>query len=382
MTDTRSTDQMVEAAIWLLVQGDRAGAEDLLAQVLRIDPNHERARVAMKSAGAPTSPGSQPPQPPVPHQTNPVIPPGTYRVPDTQSTPLEPQPALKRDVPPGLMRRSTIPGMGPPSEVSASELPFKSTPSSLEKKEERTDRHLSLVVTEPPRATASSTHPALEAVTSTTGANRVLRPWALEVLTGPNAGISLSVARRQVLIGKGLGMLDVEGDPFMSPGHASFFLRGGELWISDGASASGSWLSIDAPARLNPGESFSVGLQRLRYLGPLETVPAEQPWPYGAPRPAASWRLEHVLVGARPGRTWILRGVVSVGREGTMVRFPEDESLAPLHCELRPAGNALELVDKSGAMGTFVMVPSGGERKVTEGTRVRLGSTLFRAVAR
>jgi hypothetical protein len=219
-------------------------------------------------------------------------------------------------------------------------------------------------------------------VTSTTGANKVLRPWALEVLTGPNAGMSLPVSKRQVLIGKGLGMLDVEADPFMSPGHASFFLRGGELWISDGASASGSWLSIDTPARLNPSESFSVGLQRLRYLGPLETVPAEQPWPYGAPRPAASWRLEHVLVGARPGRTWILRGVVSVGREGTMVRFPEDETLAPLHCELRPAGNALEVVDKSGDLGTFVMVPPGGERKVAEGTRVRLGSTLFRAVAR
>ena len=45
---TRSIDQMVEAAIWLMVQGDRAGAEALLQQVLRIDPTHERARQAMK----------------------------------------------------------------------------------------------------------------------------------------------------------------------------------------------------------------------------------------------------------------------------------------------------------------------------------------------
>lgn len=374
---------MVEAAIWLLVQGDRAGAEDLLAQVLRIDPTHERAREAMKSAGAPTSPGSLPPRQPVPDRTVSVIPPASLRA-DTNSTPLEPLPALQRDVPPGLIRRSTLPGMGAIEPPPPADLPFVSTPSSIEKKEERTDRHLSLVVPDAPTPTVSTTHPALEAVTSTTGSQKVLnaRNWAIEVLTGPNAGMSVAVSKRPIFVGKGQGVLDVEADLFMSPGHASFFLRGGELWISDGGSPSGSWLSIDGPVRLDPDESFSVGMQRLKYLGPLDTIPAQQPWPYGAPRPAASWRLEHVLVGARAGRTWILRGVVSVGRDGTMVRFPEDESMSPLHCELRPAGPALEVVDKSGEAGTFVLVPSGGERKVTEGTRVRLGSTVFSVVAR
>ena len=81
-----------------------------------------------------------------------------------------------------------------------------------------------------------------------------------------------------MLIGKGLGVLNVEEDLFMSSAHASFFQRAGELWISDGGSASWTWLSIDAPHRLLPGESFSVGMQRLRYLGPLDTAPAEQPW--------------------------------------------------------------------------------------------------------
>ena len=114
VTGTRSIDQMVEAAIWLMVQGDRAGAEDLLAQVLRIDPGHERARQAMKSAGSPTSPGSLPPQPPVPHQTQAVIPPGVIKIPPLSetSTPLEPVPALQREVPPGLIRRTTLPGTG------------------------------------------------------------------------------------------------------------------------------------------------------------------------------------------------------------------------------------------------------------------------------
>ena len=110
VTGTRSIDQMVEAAIWLMVQGDRSGAEELLAQVLRIDPTHERARQAMRSTGAQTSPGQEAPKAPIPHQTQPVIPPGTIRV--TEATPLEPLPALQRPVPPGLMRRHTLPGTG------------------------------------------------------------------------------------------------------------------------------------------------------------------------------------------------------------------------------------------------------------------------------
>lgn len=377
---------MVEAAIWLMVQGDRAGAEDLLAQVLRLDPTHERARQAMKTAGSPTSPGTLPPKPPVPPETQPAIPPGTIRIPDAGSTPLEPLPALQRDVPPGLLRRTTYPGTGAgmPADPPGPDLPFMSTPSALmsapptEKREERTDRHLALVVPE----TAISTQPQLEAVPRPSAPSALGKSWSLEVLTGPHTGTSLPVAKRPMLIGRGLGVLDVEQDLFMSSAHASFFQRSGELWISDGGSASGTWLSIDGPARLAPGDSFSTGLQRLRYLGPLDSAPAEQPWPYGAPRPAASWRLEHVLVGARPGRTWVLRGVVTIGREGTAVRFPEDEAMALVHAELRPAGTFLEVVDRSARADTFVMLAPSGERRLIEGTRVRLGSTVFRVTSR
>lgn len=395
VTGTRSIDQMVEAAIWLMVQGDRAGAEDLLAQVLRIDPSHERARQAMKSAGSPTSPGTLPPRPPIPHETQPVIPPGTIKIPETL-TPLEPQPALRRDVPPGLLRRTTMPGTGAgmPEMLPGPDLPFVSTPSSMlvtpipappaveKKREERTDKHLSLVVPEAPKTTASSTQPQVEAVPRPSAPTGLGKSWSLEVLTGPHTGTSLPVAKRPMLIGRGLGVLDVEEDLFMSSAHASFFQRNGELWISDGGSASGTWLSIDAPTRLAPGDSFSAGLQRLRYLGPLDTAPAEQPWPYGAPRPAASWRLEQVLVGARPGRTWVLRGVVTIGREGTSVRFPDDEGMALVHAELRPAGTFLEVVDRSARSGTFVMLAPSGERRLLEGTRVRLGSTVFRVTSR
>lgn len=390
MTGTRSIDQMVEAAIWLMVQGDRAGAEALLQQVLRIDPTHARARQAMKSTGATTSPGepapvSRPQQ--IPHETQPVIPKNPVRI--TEATPLEPLPALQRDVPPGLTRRNTLPGTGSetapnPFESRASDItaPARETPLLENPKpaaepapsSSSTDRHEQLVRADEPPPAEPLPQPRPSAPTGKT--------WSLEVLTGPHTGVSLPVSKRPMLIGKGLGVLDVESDPFMSTAHASFFQRNGELWISDGGSASGTWLSIDAPHRLAPGDSFSVGLQRFRYLGPVEAGSVEQPWPYGAPRPAASWRLEHVLVGARSGRTWVLRGMITIGREGTTLRFAEDDAMALVHAELRPSGVNLELVDRSARIGTFVALAPGGERRVTEGARVRLGSTVFRVTAR
>lgn len=342
---------MVDAAIWLMVQGDRAGAEDLLVQVLKIEPEHPRAREALKSAAPATSPGSERPQPPIPHTTIPVLPPGAFAV------------------PPGLHRRSPV--------VPASDLPFTSTPSAL-RASAPTVRLPNLTDGAPPPRRheppggVSATHPRLDPVKS----------WVLEVLNGPNQGGQLEV-KRPLVLGKGQGALDVESDFFISPGHASFMVRGAELWISDGGSTSGTWVSIDGPTRLAPGGSFSVGLQRMRYLGPLDTAaPADQPWAYGAPRPAASWRLEQVLVGDRPGRTWVLRGVVTLGREGATLRFPEDEGLAMVHAELRPAGHDLEVVDWSARLGTFVALPTGGERRLSEGQQVRLGSTLLRVTAR
>ncbi len=363
MTGGRSHDQLVDAAVWLLVQGDRAGAEELLARVLREDPTHERARQAMKSAGHPTSPGTLPPQRPIPNKTQPVVPPGVY----TGAPTPAPQSA-----PPGLTRKTTMPGVPPP---------VPSSPSAFEKPAaEKTDRHLSLVPTK--NQTASSTHPELKPIGADAPTPSTGKSWSLEVLTGPHAGTSLPLAKRALVIGRGLGVLDVDEDPFMAAGHASFFQRNGELWVSDGGSASGTWVSFEGPQRLNTGDSFSLGLQRLRYLGPLDTAPVDSPWPYGAPRPAASWRLEHVLLGGRPARTWLLRGVVTIGRRGSQLAFDEDETMEDFHAELRPAGTALELVDRSKGHTTFVGLTPSSERRLPEGTRVRLGSTLFRVAAR
>jgi hypothetical protein len=485
---------MVEAAIWLLVQGDKAGAEDLLTQVLRQDPTHERARQAMRSVGAPTSPGAQAPPPPIPGKTVPIVP--AMKPPDTASTPLEPQPALRRPEhetarvsraeleagaeaperntrqygfdPEGLakvraamqaqregapvraadveallggaLRRnpqpsglnpfdarpedSTLPGKrrdlgaGEPStsehEAAGAEA-FDSTaldlsleralnelppPTSADhphiehtsrQQEGATDKHLSLVR---PAPGTSGTHPELapvlrqappslaEAPVRASGATAIVaREWTLRVMNGASEGLVLTVGRRPVLLGRGLGAMAMDDDPFVSPAHASFFLRGADLFVADGASVSGTWHTISGVHRLATGESFAAGQQRLRFLGPVTALPRVEPLEYGAPVPAASWRLEQTLVGLRPGRAWVLRGIVSVGRGPSSLRFPDDPALAPLHVELRPAGHELELVDRSQGLGTWVCLPSAAERRVPPGALVRIGSTVLQVTA-
>ncbi len=478
-------DKMVEAAIWLLVQGDRAGAEDLLAQVLRQDPTNERARQAMRSAGAPTSPGARPPAPPLPSQTVPVMA-SPLGSPATASTPLEPRPALPRDDAPtarvsraeleaqqprsskatqqfgvdaadvqavrsavrarreaaslrttdvedllgGAARRTTLPGgaatfdarpedstmpgrtFALPERPEAPARTFSNEATALDLSLERalndeppptsadhphvestsrhhpettTDRHLALARPEPtgrsatqPRLVPTAPPALAQTPAFVSGATGALgREWVLEVLTGPYRGQQLPVSRKPVVVGRGLGLLGDDDDAFASPGHASFFLRGADLFVSDGGSASGTWHTIDGAFRLAPGDSFSAGLQRFRFLGALGAAPQVDPPEYGAPVPGASWRLEHTLVGLRPGRAWVLRGIVTLGRQQQQLAFPDDEAMAPHHADLRPAGHELEVVDHSQGLGTWVCLPSGGERRMPAGTRVRLGALVL-----
>lgn len=406
---------MVDAAQEMLLRGDRHAAEELLSQVLRVEPTHERARQVMKAMGALTTPGRDQPLAPISMQTQPALPPAgddrdeaatdtsrTSRVappknvelPDDDvvtpfytnvssdsgpgRTPLEPQPAHEPaeptlirappSSPPGLQRRSTLQGTG--NEMPAQKVGDVTLPAEARPPEERTDRHLTLVREEG----THSTEPQLPPVEGQ-------REWKLTVLTGPHAGATLAIGRKPVVLGKGLGPLHLEDDFFISAAHASFFVRNDELWVSDGASASGTWLSLSQAEWVSPGGSFSAGLQRFRFLGLLEQGSSQVPWAYGAPRPQASYRLEHVLVGNRGGRVWLLRGVVSLGRLG-VVSVPDDVTLEEQHVELRPARTSLEIVDKSSGGGVFVMLPPGGERRVPIGARVRLGATVFQAALR
>ena len=204
-------------------------------------------------------------------------------------------------------------------------------------------------------------------------------PFALELVSGPATGLVVGVGRRSAMVGRVLGALQVE-DPFVSDGHASFQVRGGQLVVVDGGTPSGVYVSAPPVVVLQPGQCFAAGLQVFRFLGPLE-----EPGPahlYGSPFPRRAFRVEHVLVGDRGGRVVLFRYSASIGRSRGTFQFPDDERLEPVHAELRPGRAGMELVTHARQAPVFVRVPSGAEVPLQNGDLVRFGASTLRVVAR
>jgi hypothetical protein len=376
---TSAADRIVEAAAYLLAQGDHAGAEGLLSQALRLDPQHVRARETLQKLKSSTSPGG-------------LLP--AMATPAPNRRPTNPSPAALRP-----STWSSRPQVDPPAAPVAK--PTTRTPVAppggldLDTVRQAAQRWREGLQTPLPTPDPTAGSPWVEglpspvpmassasAVTALVPAVAPAPEVTLLVVTGPQRGAQLTVGFEPVAVGRGAPALDLSDDPFASPQHAWFALRDGALLVADGGSASGTWLTIQGAHLVAAGEAFSVGQQRLRYLGPLESPSLGGRPELGGPLPAASWRLEHTLVGNRPGRVWLLRGIVTVGREGASLSFDDDHALARQHADLRPSGTGLELVDRSEGLGTWICLAPGAERVVAPGTLVRVGATVLQLAPR
>jgi hypothetical protein len=204
-------------------------------------------------------------------------------------------------------------------------------------------------------------------------------PFAIEVVGGPSAGLVVGVGRRSAMVGRVMGALRVD-DPFVSDGHASFVVRLGQLVLVDGGGPSGVYVSARPVEVLQPGQYFAVGLQVFRFLGPVEGPGT--PGAFGAPVPRGAYRLEHVLVGDRPGRVVLFGHSASIGRLRGTLQFPEDPNLEALHAELRPGRLGMELLTHGRQAPAFLRTPAGGDVPLQNGDLVRFGASTVRVVAR
>jgi len=76
---------------------------------------------------------------------------------------------------------------------------------------------------------------------------------------------------------------------------------------------------------------------------------------------------------------WVFRPlgeVVTLGREGNDINFPEDPFISGHHAELKLAGGVLSVTDLGSRNGTFVRIH--GERVLKHGDYVFLGQQLLR----
>jgi pSer/pThr/pTyr-binding forkhead associated (FHA) protein len=203
------------------------------------------------------------------------------------------------------------------------------------------------------------------------------------VLRGSSPGSTYRLGSAPAAAGSSKGVLLFPDDPYLSALHATFHFRESKLFVRDEGGPSGTFVRIHGPEILTSGGQFAVGDHLVRFLGPMVTPPSTGPVPYGSPvPPGAIFSLEDLYEGARPGRACSRPGpVLSVGRLGCDLNFPNDPLVQPRHCEVVVDAMGALLRDLGTPDGTFVRLAPGGERSLGPGDVVRMGTQVLRIEA-
>jgi pSer/pThr/pTyr-binding forkhead associated (FHA) protein len=189
--------------------------------------------------------------------------------------------------------------------------------------------------------------------------------------------------RGDAVVGRGEADIRFEDDVFLSPLHARFELRDGELWVRDLGSRNGTWCFLDAPTPLADGDVMLIGSQLLRFrrLG------------YPGPRPPeadATRRMGSLLPSADVALLEQLRAdgsvrdvfhlsparAIQLGRESGDWVFPYDPTMSGRHAEIRSQDAEFYVHDSGSRNGVALAVR--GERVVKKGGRVLVGDQILR----
>jgi len=197
-----------------------------------------------------------------------------------------------------------------------------------------------------------------------------------------NPTSSYTLDRGDAVIGRGDADLRFE-DVYLSPMHARFEMRDGELWIRDLGSRNGTWCFIDQPTRLTDGDVMLVGSQlvrfrRLGYPGP-HPPEADATRRMGSLVPSADVAvLEQLRADGSvrdsfhlsPARTVLL------GRESGDWVFPYDPTMSGRHAEVRSQDAEFFVHDAGSRNGVALAVR--GDRMVKRGQRILVGDQILR----
>jgi pSer/pThr/pTyr-binding forkhead associated (FHA) protein len=355
VTTENRCDKLVDAALWLMMNGDRGGAERLVMKALRIEPDNLKAKQVLKKITMATVTGDPAPPPQAPEVEAPL---------EVSATVVAPS---KSDVAPAPQRTRPATGKVRSLEVvNPRDSAIDTQPRDLHATWDEEDSQATMAMS--PQSVSSSS-----SVSGSFGSPN----FVLNVVSGPGLGKSLAVSKSGTVLGRGLA--PVSSDRFVSPAHASFHIREGALWVVDAGSTSGVYVSINGEHILNDGALFAAGQQLFRYLGSVKRVrESQQPLVFGAPVEPGSWRIEHMLTGMRGGRIFVFSGKVSIGRDAGTLCIPSDPSLAPMHCMLRLNGDDLVLSDRTTDRGTLVRLARRAMHKLSVGAVVQVGATRLR----
>jgi pSer/pThr/pTyr-binding forkhead associated (FHA) protein len=193
---------------------------------------------------------------------------------------------------------------------------------------------------------------------------------------------SITLDRAGSVVGRGDADIRFD-DVYLSPLHARFELRDGELWVRDLGSRNGTWCFLDQPTRLTDGDVILVGSQVLRFrrLG----YPGPHPRDSDATRrmgsmvPSADVAvLEQLRADASVRDTFHLSPArtVLLGRESGDWVFPYDPTMSGRHAEIRSEDAEFFVHDAGSRNGVALAVH--GDRLLMPGNRVLVGDQILR----
>lgn len=194
-------------------------------------------------------------------------------------------------------------------------------------------------------------------------------------------GVSFTLAGDEHVAGRRDAALLFDEDPFLSPQHANFFYRSGDLVVRDESSVNGVYIRIRGTRRIADGDRFLVGEQviEVQGIGGLdEPVPeADGTYYYASPRRGGPFRLIQILRGGETGLAFCpTTEVVSLGREENDINFPDDPFISGHHAEVSFARGEVSLTDLGSKNGTFVKINE--ESRLEHGDYVFMGQQLLR----
>jgi pSer/pThr/pTyr-binding forkhead associated (FHA) protein len=195
-------------------------------------------------------------------------------------------------------------------------------------------------------------------------------------------GANYVLERGEAVIGRGDADIRFD-DVYLSPLHARFESRDGDLWVRDLGSRNGTWLFIDAPSRLSDGDVMLVGSQLLRfrrlgYPGP-HPPDADSTRRMGSLVPSADIAvLEQLRADGSVRDQFHLSPAraVLLGRESGDWVFPYDPTMSGRHAEIRSEDAEFFVHDADSRNGVALAVH--GDRVVKKGQRILVGDQILR----
>ncbi len=186
----------------------------------------------------------------------------------------------------------------------------------------------------------------------------------------------------ETTMGRGGADIAFADDIYLSPMHALFIWKDGNLTVRDLGSRNGTWIFLEGPHRLVDGDLILIGSQLLRFrrLG--------YPGPY-APDADATRRMGSLIPSAdiasvsqlrvdgsvrdvfhlSPGRD------IKLGRDAGDWAFPYDPSMSSQHAVIRSEDADFVLADAGSRNG--VAVAARGDLALKKGSKILVGDKLL-----